>query len=212
MPLPKPKLSHKKSLSYDLVQDADDANPESINIGSWEVPADISGIQQRLNSDQSSLLNLSSLSTTNDSIAVMLHSNLYVFKKDVDKYVMNGQILLEEDIETTVIQCLPVFKTGGSEDCVLVGCSSGQIRIYNLYCHLLFVHQPHSSQLISVKISHEEEVILLYSDKVIVSLEGTSFAIATKTMQSDVISFKKFTLSPNQNVSDVISLGKILLI
>ncbi|KAJ2891728.1 hypothetical protein GGI21_005781, partial [Coemansia aciculifera] len=120
--------------------------------------------------------------------------------------------------------------------CVVVGYSSGYLRIYSMYGHLLTTHQFHPQPLIRIRqrmpaqansahttgemryaVEDVEEVCLTYADGTVVSVDGRSLYLALRLCLSEaldggaeepVFQYKKWSFELNEPlVSDAVSYG-----
>ncbi|KAJ2720254.1 hypothetical protein GGI07_004726 [Coemansia sp. Benny D115] len=141
----------------------------------------------------------------------------------------------------TAIHCMNVYtpQSGqkaavrGASLCMVVGYSSGYLRIYSHYGHLLTSHQFHSHPLIRIRLrmpslgegstgSHgngddSEEVGLTYADGTVVNIDGKSLYLALRLCLNEatsaeadepVFQYKKWAFDLNTPlVADAISYG-----
>ncbi|KAJ2754273.1 hypothetical protein GGI19_002536, partial [Coemansia pectinata] len=120
--------------------------------------------------------------------------------------------------------------------CVVVGYSSGYLRIYSMYGHLLTTHRFHPQPLIRIRqrmpaqansahttgemryaTEDTEEVCLTYADGTVVSVDGRSLYLALRLCLSEaldggaeepVFQYKKWSFELNEPlVSDAVSYG-----
>ncbi|KAJ2742680.1 hypothetical protein GGI20_004299, partial [Coemansia sp. BCRC 34301] len=123
--------------------------------------------------------------------------------------------------------------------CVVVGYSSGYLRIYSMYGHLLTTHQFHPQPLIRIRqripaqansahaagemrcaAEDAEEVCLTYADGTVVSVDGRTLYLSLRLCLSEaldggaeepVFQYKKWSFELNEPlVSDAVSYGPTL--
>ncbi|KAJ1724118.1 hypothetical protein LPJ53_001580 [Coemansia erecta] len=139
----------------------------------------------------------------------------------------------------TAIYCLGVYAAQSSKQgknhslCVAVGYSTGYLRVFSLYGHILTTQQFHSEPLIRIRlrmpvqtgrahnsnsIEDTEEVNLTYADGTVVSMDGKSLYLAlriclnengaTPDADGPMFQYKKWAFSLNMPlVSDAVSYG-----
>ncbi|KAJ2046743.1 hypothetical protein GGI08_006448 [Coemansia sp. S2] len=143
----------------------------------------------------------------------------------------------------TSLLCMDVYtpqhqqqKQASRSLCVVVGYSSGYLRIYSMYGHLLTTHRFHPQPLIRIRqrmpaqansmhtagemryaTEDTEEVCLTYADGTVVSVDGRSLYLALRLCLSEaldggaeepVFQYKKWSFELNEPlVSDAVSYG-----
>ncbi|KAJ2640210.1 hypothetical protein GGF44_002601 [Coemansia sp. RSA 1694] len=142
----------------------------------------------------------------------------------------------------TSLLCMGVYTPqhqhqSGQSVCVVVGYSSGHLRIYSMYGHLLTTHRFHPQPLIRIRqrmpaqansahtageemrytVEDAEEVCLTYADGTVVSVDGRSLYLALRLCLSEaldggaeepVFQYKKWSFELNEPlVSDAVSYG-----
>ncbi|KAJ3181860.1 Rab3 GTPase-activating protein non-catalytic subunit [Gaertneriomyces sp. JEL0708] len=147
---------------------------------------------------------------------------------------------MEEGQEISAALCLPMFvpsntktRPGGTTVCALVGCTNGQIAVFDETGTQLLSQHFHTSNVKAIHLrtvaptklyeassaADTDEVLIVYEDNVVVSIDGPSLWMAVKvaagykeageTVAADQISliFKKWILQGQRTIFDVIGCG-----
>jgi hypothetical protein len=193
LPISKPKAV-EKSFSYESMSDGSPPFPSS-----WEAP------EWELHQPPSSNAHIEYASFSPDSFTIALFIrnclDIYLFDDDEQNYILHGKHPLDQSI--SAIKCI----SSHNSTFVILQLQKGIFMLFDSSAELIFTYQIHIAEVLSIKVTHLNDIVLLHDDKTITILDGTSLAVAIKTHQPQVISFSRFLLKSHERVADVISLG-----